>query len=336
MWSTDNRTPFRVVTTWGRDVEGVHEWIVAVKATYQIQPDSTLTLASEQLDPLLLAEFNGDPGASSLRYDADVVSPKPTTDIVLNGTAYAPAGRPAAAFEIGLKAGSIQKVLRVRGDRVWVDGRAGGSPSSVQPVMSVPIVYERAYGGYDNDDPDPRQQRIDLRNPVGIGISAKVRKRVGQPMPNFEYLSGQLERDGPAGFGAVASHWSPRLELNGTYDDEWQRSRFPLLPSDWDPRSLLCSPVDQRPATHLRGGETIELFNLTPQGALCFVLPKVYLRFRTLIDKRMEEHPGSLGTVIIEPDQRRVMMVWQSALRVRGDGEYLEETIVSEKVRVLF
>lgn len=51
MWHLDNRTPYAADYTWGRDKEGVHEWIVAVKATYHIQPDGALILAEEQLPP---------------------------------------------------------------------------------------------------------------------------------------------------------------------------------------------------------------------------------------------------------------------------------------------
>ena len=90
MWAVTNHTPYKVGRAWGRDKDGVHEWIVAVKGTFDIKPDGSLKLADEQLEPLLLPEYNGEAGVSSLRYDADLVAPKPTTDVVLNGTAYAP------------------------------------------------------------------------------------------------------------------------------------------------------------------------------------------------------------------------------------------------------
>ena len=126
-------------------------------------------------------------------------------------------------------------------------------------------------------------------------------------------------------------YWSPRLELQGTYDDAWKRTRYPLLPIDWDARSLLCSPADQRPEAHLHGGELVELNNLTPDGRLTFALPKVHLTFRTTIDGRREEHRSRLASVIVEPDLRRVMMVWQTSLKVRANVDYLEETLVREK-----
>jgi hypothetical protein len=331
MWSITNHTPYKVGKTWGRDKNGVHEWIVAVKGTYNISVDGSLKLADEQVEPLLMPEYNGEDGQSSLRYDADLVAPKPTTDVVLNGTAYAPKGCPSTDFLIGLRVGSISKTLRVKGNRKWENAPFGGSTSSSEPVTQVPVVYERAYGGYDHFDPDPKRHRIDTRNPVGCGVVAQKSHRVGQALPNFEYPDANLEKAGPAGFGAIDSFWSPRREFAGTYDKSWEQTRLPLLPIDWDPRALLCAPPDQRPSAHCRGGERVELVNLTPAGKLTFVLPKVYLTFSTRIDNSIKEHRSVLSSVIIEPDHPRVMMVWLSSLQCRTEIDYLEETIVREK-----
>ncbi len=334
MWSITNHTPYKAGKTWGRDKDGVHEWIVAVKGTYDILPDGSVKLADEQLEPLLAPEYNGEDGLSSLRYEADLVAPKPTTDVVINGTAYAPKGRPSTNFIVGARIGRIQKVIRVKGHRVWYEGAFGPAASSAKPITELPIIYERAYGGYDQTDPDPKNQRLDTRNPVGCGVVALSERRIGQALPNFEYPNGNLEKDGPAGFGAIDSYWSPRRELTGTYDAAWQQNRLPLLPEDWDPRSLLCSPVDQRPKYYLIGGEPVELTNLTPGGKLRFTLPRVHLSFKTLIDSHKEEHRSRLSSVIIEPDHPRVIMVWLTSLACRNNVDYLEETIVREKRHV--
>lgn len=331
MWAIINHTPYKAERTWGRDKDGVHEWIVAVKGTYDIKSDGTLVLADEQLEPLIAPEYHGESGVSSLRYDADLVAPKPTTDVIANGTAYAPKGRPSSKFLVSLRVGPIEKTIRVLGNRRWKRGLVGLTESSVEPVTTLPIVYEHAYGGYDCTDPDPQKQRMDPRNPVGCGIVAKSEHRLGQPLPNFEYPKGNVEKIGPAGFGAIDCYWSPRRELMGTYDKAWQQKRLPLLPEDWDPHSLLCSPADQRPDSHLFGGEPVELTNLTPEGKLSFNLPKVHLTFNTRIDRRWEEHRSRLSTVIIEPDYRRIMMVWLTSLSCPTDVDYLEETVVREK-----
>jgi len=327
VWRLTNDTAYASGRVWGRDKDGVHEWIVVVKGTFDIRRDGKLVRAEKQVEPLLVAEPNGEDGNSSLRYEADLVGPKPTTDILLNGTAYAPNGKPATEFPVSLRVGDVYKQIKVIGNRCWKGGLLSNGPSAVEPIARVPITYERAYGGFDQSNPDPTKQRLDTRNPVGCGLMTEA----GLPVPNFEYPGGRMEDAGPAGFGPLASYWSPRRELQGTYDDAWRKGRFPLPPVDWDPGSLLCSPADQRPARHLRGGELVELKNLTPDGMLSFVLPTLYFGFRTMIDGRTEEHTGRLGTVIIEPDHPRVILVWQSVLTVRNDVDYLDETVVTEK-----
>jgi hypothetical protein len=331
MWAIDNHTPYKVKKTWGRDKDGTHQWIVAVKGTFDIKPDRNVVLAEEQVDPLLVPEYNGEDGISSLRYDADLVGPKPTTDVVLNGTAYAPKGRPSNDFLVSMRVAGIEKTIRVVGSRRWEQGVFGLTPSAAEPITALPIIYERAYGGYDHTDPDPKNQRMDPRNPVGCGVVAKSNHRLGQPLPNLQYPKGSLEKSGPAGFGAIDSYWSPRRELQGTYDTAWQQNRLPLLPEDWDPHSMLCSPADQRPDSHLSGGELVELINLTPEGVLRFVLPKVHLTFRTNLDGRVEEHRSRLSTVVIEPDYPRLLMVWLTALDCPTNVDYLEKTVVDEK-----
>ena len=331
MWAIANHTPYKAESTWGRDKDGVHEWIVAVKGTYDINPNGNVVPAEEQLEPLLAPEYHGEPGMSSLRYDADLVAPKPTTDVIVNGTAYAPKGRPSKEFLVELRVGPVHKVLKVIGNRTWKRGAFGLTASAIEPVTTVPIIYERAYGGYDQTDPDPKHQRMDPRNPVGCGVVSKSAHRLGQPLLNLEYPKGNIEKAGPAGFGAIDSHWSPRRELMGTYDKAWQQHRLPLLPEDWDPRSLLCSPADQRPDSHFFGEEPVELTNLTPSGKLSFMLPKVRLAFSTRIDRRVEEHRSRLSVVIIEPDYPRLMMVWVTSVCCPTDVDYLEVTVIREK-----
>lgn len=330
MWRLDNRTPYEAESTWGRDKDGVHQWIVAVKGTFDIKPDGSVTIADEQLKPLLAPEYIGKEGASSLRYDADFGADKPTTDVVLNAMAYAPEGRASSDFLVEFRIGEIRKVIRAVGDREWRPWPFNG-PSAPQPAIQIPVIYERAYGGYNHSDPDPKHHRLDTRNPVGCGISTEPDQGETLAFPNFEYPSGNIATAGPAGFGSIDSFWSPRREFSGTYDREWKQYRRPLLPEDWDSRCLLCSPDDQRPNAFMHGGETVELTNLTPDGKLRFTLPKVYLTFRTRINSSAQEHHSHLSAVIIEPDYPRVIMVWVSTLLCRTDVDYLEETVIREK-----
>lgn len=330
MWALNNKTPYAAERTWGRDINGLHQWIIAVKATYNIQKDGNITLADEQDEPLFAPEYFGEPGLSSLQYDADLISTKPTTDIILNATAYAPRGKPSNEFAVAMKVNGLQKQLKVMGERYWQNGIMGLKASKSRPVTAVPIRYEKAYGGWDRSNPDPAKQTWDPRNPVGSSF-VKNELQLGQAIHQFEYPSGSPHKTGPAGFGAIDSFWSPRRELVGTYDEKWQQNRHPLLPLDWQPQSLQCAPKDQQTAKPLRGGEQVVLTNLTPEGRLSFLLPRVYLAFTTHIDGRVEEHRSQLTSIIIEPDQLSLKMVWTTVLLCKNEGDYLDQTIIREK-----
>ena len=73
MWALDNRTAYAAERNWIRDKNGVHHWLVAVKATFDVGPGGQLKLADEQPPPLLEPEYRGEPGSSSLRLRPEVI-----------------------------------------------------------------------------------------------------------------------------------------------------------------------------------------------------------------------------------------------------------------------
>jgi hypothetical protein len=327
MWQIDNATPFAASGHWVRDRNGAEIWLVAVRCTFQIQPDGSPTVAEVQEPPVLAPIYSGEPGKSSLLYDSDFYLTKPTTDVVLHGCAYAPGGKPAKDVEVTMRVGAIKKTLRAIGDRPQ-QSFASGSPT---PFTKMPLTYERTYGGSEPDPPrDPNRPRFEPRNPVGTGFSADSQR----PGPNIVSPGVNLTST-PVGFGPIPTHWVPRVRHAGTYDDAWQRTRYPLYPTDLDDRFFLCSPEDQRPPEHLRGGEPVELLNLTPSGRLAFQLPRLAFRWESHFRNRPSRvHRGKLHTVILEPEVPRVILVWQSALPAHADVLRLTETRVSQ-LRVL-
>jgi len=329
MWSLLNSTPFAADRNWTRDKDGVHWWIVAVRATFDLASDGHLTLADEQVAPVLAPEYFGAPGKSSLRYDSDLLAAKPGTDVLVVGSAHAPGGRAVSAVPVSLRIGQIQKQLVVHGDRVY---RSGLKTSSPQPFVTRPIQYELAFGGMDLSDPDPRNHRYDDRNPIGRGLAVNPNHLIDKPAHSIEYTSGDPAARGPAGFGPIDPGWLPRRALAGTYDDRWNRTKKPLLPDDFDPAYALSSPTDQRNPQPLVGGERVELVNMTPEGTLLFEIPRVPLEFTSVFGRRREPHVGQLATVIVEPEERRLSLVWQSTLRVAApEVDYLDSTEIVEK-----
>lgn len=331
MWAVNNRTAYAAERNWVRDKNGVHHWMVAVKATFTFEQDGSFKLADEQLPPLVAPEWFGDPAATSLKYDSDMGATKPTTDVLVVGSAYAPKGKVATSVPVRLRFGTIDKSLVVYGNRMYESSALGLALSPSERFATKPIRYEEAWGGSDMSHPDKAKHERDPRNPVGRGFTVQA-KLHGKPAHCIEYPMGLASKSGPAGFGPVDRSWQPRISHAGTYDAGWVKNKKPLLPDDYDPRFELCSPADQRPTEFIYGGELFELTNLTEQGLVRLTLPKVYLTFSTKIGKESEEHRSRLATVLFEPDEKRFSMVWQSSLKVAARKvEHLDQTTVSEK-----
>jgi len=320
MWALTNQTPFAAERGGARDRTGAEVWIVVVKGTFLIQADGSIELAEKQEPVLVAPVYQGKPGHSSLHYDADLVLTKPTTDILLHGHAYAPDSQPVSSVDVSLSVASVRKTLRVFGDRRWELGWSKPELLEPEPFLKMPLVYERAYGGQHGDP-----LKHDSRNPIGRGFVARKSDLAGQLAPNIEYPEGP---DRPAGFGPLCSYWSPRRERAGTYDTAWQESRHPLPPADFDDRFFQAAPDDQQANGYLRGGEDVELINLSPERFLRFRLPRVALGFVTRLERERVDHRANLHTVVIEPDQRRVLLVWQTALPCHYDIYRLKRTQV--------
>jgi hypothetical protein len=333
MWQVDNRTPFAAERGWVRDRDGAEVWLVALKCTFDILPDGATVVSAEQPPVLRAAEYYGEPGKSSVRYESDLVLTKTTTDIIVLGHAYAL--RPVTQLDVGFRVGPVQKVLRVFGDRSW--GATG--PSAPRPFVKMPLVYERGFGGVDPRSAHPERD-WEWRNPVGAGFAVSHESAAGLPLPNIEYrdecVSSWSDRPRPAGFGAVASHWQPRAGFAGTYDDRWMRTRHPLLPDDFTERFFQCAPADQQAPQFLRGGEPVVLRGLTPTGDLSFHLPRIFPAFTTRFfdDSREFHKERRLHTVILEPDYPRVSLVWHSALPCHPRVQKLDRTTITIKENV--
>ena len=324
MWELINHTPLAADRGFLRDRDGAEVWIVMVAATYAIGLDGATTLAPEQRPVCLVPEHVGEPGASSLRRDSDLVLGKVTTDVLLIGHAHAPDGREVSELSVGMAVGGLEKILSIYGDRTWVEP-ALGLTTRAMPFVTMPLGYERAYGGVDPVDPS----RWLPENPVGRGYAATGSRQVGMLAPNVTRGPGTLTR--VAGFGPIDRTWQPRVTLAGTYDEEWETQRMPLVPHDYDDAFHQCAPLDQRPARPLRGAEPVALTHLHPAGPLAFALPIVRPVFRTRIGRELVVHEPMMHSLILEPDALRFQMVWHAALPCHHRVHELRSTRIDLK-----
>jgi hypothetical protein len=201
----------------------------------------------------------------------------------------------------------------------------------------MPIVWERAFGGWAVER-ETGARSMEPRNPIGCGFATDASQLVGRPLPNVEDvlhpLEGWKSRPPPAGLGAIAAHWSPRRERAGTYDEQWRRTRMPLWPHDHDPRFHQAAPSELVCDQPLRGGEEVRTTGLVPEGQLAFHLPRVHLAVETQFAGSWLFQPVQLERVIVEPDQRKLVLVWGSRLDCGISGRKVERSRVVQKVKL--
>lgn len=324
--------------TTGYDPSGRESLIIAVKGTFRIpdEPGAPLVLHSEQSPLVLSDEFHGEPGLSAPRYEIDFALRKARCDVLLNGSAYAPGGRPTERVTVGVRLGGWSKQFSVVGNRSWF-WAAGPRATSPEPFTTMPLTYDRAFGGADLRHEDPAKHAAFMANPSGRGFHAHAVPEWLQdsPLPNTEEL-GETVTDPfgsyrPMAFGPIGRHWEPRYRFAGTYDQNWVDNVFPFLPADFDEQYFQSAPSDQQLALPL-GQQTVSLLNLTPGGICEFVLPHFEAPIHIFPKKGGRDDLTAVAdTIIIEPDLQRVTMTWRATRPLRKNLFELSQVLVGRK-----
>jgi hypothetical protein len=331
----ENKTPFAFEPLHLFDDEGHQVLTTVIKGTFVIGADGRCARAEQQEAVTPTGELWGeDPETSSYRYEPEVAFTKPATDVVLLGHAVAPRAG-ATEVTVALRAGSLQQQAIVFGERAWFKSLGQVSASKPRPFEKIPLVWERAFGGWDRSHADPARHVCEARNPVGRGARPSKSFEEGLRLPNIEDPQQPLRRFGdapaPVGFGFVSPHWQPRAALAGSFDERWQQERAPLLPRNFDRRHLNAAAPGLTAAGYLRGDEAIAAVGVQAQGALRFALPglpppRVEISFREGEDQAVTTN---LDTVIIDADQRRVLLLWRACVKLPSGTQSLESVTVT-------
>lgn len=335
----------------GQTPEGDHVLSVLVKRSYAIRNGYVCTRTVEDCALVPGDVHFGDPLNSTIRFESDFVPWKLATDVVLNGSAHAPGGRPVTDLMVGLTIGDITKQLLVLGDRI-AHHRAGRVPvfSDPAPFARMPLRYEHAFGGVDILS-DPALACAFGANHLGRGfIIRNTREAVeGQALPNIEDPRDRLTPERlccghaihmdklpvPQGFGWVSKYWRPRALLAGVMPADAALARQlrianrkavpPAQHALYDQTEL--PPMDFRffngasaglALPYLRGDEAVHLEHLTPDGALSFGLPGE----RPAVTLDIGFGPATpevvLHTVMIRVEDQEVDLVWRGAVAYPG------------------
>lgn len=335
----------------GQTPEGEYILAVLVKRTYSIVSGQACVRTASDRELIPGDVHYGDPMNSSVQFESDFVPFKLATDVVINGSAYAPGGKPTQALIATITVGKQRKDLAVIGDRVCQYRRVGGPLfTDPQPFVTMEIRYERAYGGVDILS-DPQVQCVYPRNHLGrgfvVGKSSKVIDNLA--LPNIEdprdtltperlstgHFKDWEKQPFPQGFGWVAKFWRPRGDMAGVMpadratEQELRKAYAEAVPADQKEmyEKTKLPDMDFRyfngaspglVCPYLSGDEEIRLLNLDPEGDTKFQLPGETPKIGLDIGNGVQEPEVVLHTVMLRLEDRELDMVWRGAVPYPG------------------
>jgi hypothetical protein len=335
----------------GQSPAGEYIMSVLLKRTYDIVPNGVCTRAKIDV-PIIPGDIPwGDPLNSSIRYEADFIPFKLATDVVLNGTAYAPGGVPTQSCLVSLQVTDKRKEVLVIGDR-GARFVKDGLPVFTDPLPfeTMELKYERAYGGidvYSNKDatyPYPR-------NPLGCGyvVSNNEQSVNNLMLPNLEDPYAPLtpeqlcvedhqqweQQPFPAGLGWYPKTWWARAQFAGimpadrVIEQELRQAYAQFVPADQRDAYLNNGFRDMdfrffNGASRglvfpfLQGGEQIVTENLSPEGSIAFCLPHDTPRLGLDLGAGVHEPEVVMHTVMIRMDEHQLDILWRGAVTYPG------------------
>ncbi len=250
--------------------------------------------------------------------------PKQKGEVLVKASAFNSEDEPRPTCPVRLQIGEIDKSLYVIGDRHW----KGNHQSEPQEFRSMPIVWERAFGGEGFET-----------NPAGKGF-APVETDHGpiQFLPNIE-IPGKLvtkpkEQPEPVGFLPYELIWPQRFSKVGTYDQKWLKELFPGYAKDFDWSFFNVAPPDQQIRGFFRGDEALVVEGMHPkepriEGRLPGVKGRCFITQRTDDGPEFREIETKLDTVWLFPHAKRGVVIFHGMVTIgEDDGADVEEIII--------
>ena len=260
---------------------GLPRLIGLLKRTYDVDMEGYCSLADEQEVVFDGAEAHGESVSGLIPppwTDEDTLAFRKATDVVVQGSAQT-YGAPAKEVVVEVAGPQhLRRALRVTGDRFIEVGPNGGTRiSEPEPFETMPITYDRAFGGLDQAALD-RFGDIELdvlalvapellptavsrwhypRNPCGTGYLAHRDSGLGGVrVPNVSFAHESFSAETfqgrgvlnwtdapfPAGMDWFRGDWFPRCAYLGVIPDMASRSQLHEIVNQWAPPDLLDTP----------------------------------------------------------------------------------------------
>ncbi len=330
----DNRTPLPALLVPHLSAEGRAQQLLVVKATWRLdsatlapveaqqpirkQPDMR-TVRELDLDDVQRRCLGPLQDREITWLDIENHPPKPAFDLIVAGYATAPAGFGQAFIDAQVQVGGRSATLRAHAPRCWFPGFFGSKPHVLRPaVRRVPVNC--AFADW------------------ASGLLAGAQAQDLDLMPWLEAPSHPSKRGRHArvvaGFGPWPANAAHRHVHAGTYDDRWKAERAPALPTDFNPRYWNHAHPDLQFSTPPAPGSSIRLQHLGERGVVDTRMPQLPLSVQARRAGGTCEPARVLApdTLVIEPDENRMCLLWRLALD-DGDGPDTLTTVQLDKTR---
>ena len=231
---------------------------------------------------------------------------KPRGEVLIAGSAFAPQKKPVTKMTVGVKIGSVDKALKVIGDRQW-NGLLFSPASLPKPFLSMPLNYTNSYGGPEHE-----------LNPLGKGVIDKAQKDPDTRLyhlPNIYRKWQSTFADGAkksvAGFEPLDIMWPQRTKYHGTYDKAWLDTVHPGFPNDTNPLLFNAAPDDQQIKGFFNPTDSYQIEGMHPELPIIEgQLPPVKIRAfvsqqssdKSTDDTNFIEVPTQIDTVWFIPE----------------------------------
>jgi len=319
--------------------------LLVAKATFEILADGSTRLDTQTPFPLFEED---EPTPFGLMPQDSVPRQDRKLEVIVLGQAYS-TGRPQMLVELAV--GGYRQSLLVSGDRWWIAQQGGGRCSDASPFQTMPLTWERAFGGSVECWIDA-DSVIDLDHPMNkygrgfdpSGLARDVGKAFVSPagypqlspdfmrlLPNVEHPQAPIRSwsDDPRAYCWATIPTDIGLHLQRAHDYMAHYGR-PLTQQqmleivyhrahpDW---ILDIPPIDT----------VVALSGMTPGPRLAFRIP----RLRVLADYELGERTGvrelEPQLLMLLPEQSRFYLVYRHFFTI---DELTKDTSRSWRLRL--
>jgi len=238
-------------------------------------------------------------------------------DVFVIGSLWQPEALPAAELTAEIRIGErFARRITAVGDRLWVRRNGALEPGRPEPFASMPLTYDRAFGGVVQMETGPCAWPP---NPAGRGFYLTPEEAEGRPLPNLEDPARRIatveDHPEPMATGPYPADGSLRVEraveLDTESDNPGMKRIHPLVFNQANP-GMIIPPADTP-----RPGETVEVTHASPEGALRFAMPATALHAAVDLADRHYDFPLHLDQVLLLLEERRVVLGYRVVFRYR-------------------